>query len=68
MGAAYGAGLNKMTEPTRPEIEPLAKIAFDMRDVGKRFDEADHREWPVYGVFYADDLRPKQEREADAEK
>jgi hypothetical protein len=60
----WGTRLNKMTEPTRPEIEPLARIAFDMRYVGKRFDEADGREWPVYGVFYADDLRPKQEREA----
>ena len=64
----WGTRLNKMTEPTRLEIEPIAKIAFDMRYVGKRFDEADGREWPVYGVFYVDDLRPKQEREADADK
>ena len=55
-----------MTEPTRREIEPLAEVAFNMRYVGKRFDEADGREWPKYGVFYLDDLRPRQEREANA--
>ncbi|MBI4661127.1 MAG: hypothetical protein HY735_20040 [Verrucomicrobia bacterium] len=57
-----------MKEATRPEIEPFAEIAFNMRYVGKRFDECDGREWPVYGAFYVDDLRPKQEREADADK
>jgi hypothetical protein len=60
--------LNKMTEATRTEIEPLAEIAFDMRYVGKRMDEKDGKAWPVYGVFYVDDLRPRQEHEADAEK
>jgi hypothetical protein len=64
----WGTRLNKMTEATRPEIEPFAEIAFNMRYVGKRFDETDGKEWPVYGVFYADDLRPKKEREADADK
>lgn len=56
-----------MTELTCPEIEPLAQIAFDMRYVGKRPGEKDGNEWPIYGVFYLDDLRPRQEREADAE-
>jgi hypothetical protein len=64
----WGTRLNKMTEATRKEIEPLAKAAFDMRYVGKRFDESDGKEWPVYGVFYMDDLRPKKEREADEGK
>ena len=63
----WGVRLNNMTEPTRREIEPLAEVAFNMRYVGKRFDETDGREWPVYGVFYLDDLRPRQERGADAE-
>lgn len=63
----WGVRLNNMTEPTRREIEPLAEVAVNMRYVGRRFDEADGREWPSYGVFYLDDLRPKQEREADAE-
>jgi hypothetical protein len=64
----WGIRLNKMDEATRPEIEPFAELAFNMRYVGKRFDEADGKEWAVYGIFYVDDLRPKQEREADADK
>ncbi len=52
----------KMTEATRAEIEPFAQLAFDMRYVGKRFDD-DGKEWPCYGVFYLDDLRPRRERE-----
>jgi len=64
----WGTRLSKMKEPTRQEIEPLADVASDMRYVGKRFDESDGREWPVYGIFYMDDLRPKQERDADGKK
>jgi hypothetical protein len=64
----WGTRLNKMTNPTRREIESLAELAFNMRYVGKRFDEKDGNEWPVYGVFYLDDLRPRQEREADTDK
>src|SRR5437667_4595108 len=45
----WGTRLNKMTEATRNEIEPLAQIAFDMSYVGKQFDERDSTEWPVYG-------------------
>jgi hypothetical protein len=63
----WGTRLNRMTEPTRREIEPLAELAFNMRYVGRRSNEAGGQEWPVYGVFYLDDLRPRQEREADAE-
>jgi hypothetical protein len=36
-----------------------------MRYINKRFDESDGQEWAVYGIFYVDDLRPKQERETD---
>jgi hypothetical protein len=63
----WGIRLNNMTELIRHEIEPLANVAFNMRYVGSRFDEADGREWPTYGVFYLEDLRPRQERETDAE-
>lgn len=64
----WGTRLNKMAEATRREIEPMAEMAFNMRYVGKRVDESDGKEWPVYGVFYLDDLRPKQERETVGEK
>jgi hypothetical protein len=64
----WGIRLNKMEEAARHEIKPFAELAFNMRYVGKRFDEADGREWAAYGVFYVDDLRPKQEREAHADE
>ncbi len=63
----WGTRLNRMTEATRVEVEPFAKLAFDMRYVGRRFDESDGHEWPCYGVFYLDDLRPKHEREQNEE-
>ena len=58
----------KMTEPTRAEVEPFAKLAFDMRFVGKRFDETDGKEWPCYGVFYLDDLRSRSERASEVQQ
>jgi hypothetical protein len=58
----------KMTERTRLEVEPFAKLAFDMRYVGKRYKEADGKEWPCYGVFYLDDLRPRHQREGEVEQ
>jgi len=42
---------------------PYVQLAFDMRYVGKRFDETG-QEWPCYGFLYLDDLRPRHEREA----
>ena len=57
-----------MTELVREEIKPLAENAFNLRYVGKRFDEDAGKEWPVYGVFYLDDLRPRQEREIQEKK
>jgi hypothetical protein len=62
----WGTRLNKMKEPTRSELEPLAQVAFDMRYAGKRFDESNGQERPVYGVFYVDDL--KQERALDSDR
>ncbi len=46
----------------------LARIAFGTHHICRRFDESDGNEWPIYGVFFVDDLRPKQEREADEDK
>jgi len=58
----WGLRLKGMTEPTRPEIEPLARMVYDMKFVGTWFDEAGQQEKPLYGIFYTDDLRPKRER------
>jgi hypothetical protein len=53
----WGVRLKRMTEPTRAEIEPFGQRAFDLKYVGKRFDD-DGNEWPAYGMTYIDDLRP----------
>jgi hypothetical protein len=53
-----------MTEPTRAEVEPLARMVYDMKFVGQWFDEVSQHEKPLYGIFYVDDLRPKRERAA----
>jgi hypothetical protein len=58
----WGLRLKGMTEPTRPEIEPLAKMVYDMKFLGTWFDDAGQQEKPLYGIFYADDLRPKRDR------
>jgi hypothetical protein len=61
----WGLRLKGMTEPTRTEIEPLARMVYDMKFVGKWFDETSQQEKPLYGIFYVDDLRPKRERNAE---
>jgi Protein of unknown function (DUF3800) len=58
----WGLRLKGMTEPTRIEIEPLAKMVYDMKFVGAWHDEINRQEKPLYGIFYTDDLRPKRER------
>jgi hypothetical protein len=63
----WGLRLKGMTEPTRAEIEPLARMVYDMKFVGKWFDEGSQQEKPLYGIFYVDDLRPKRERTATPE-
>ncbi len=62
----WGVRLNRMTEPTRREIEPYGRMAFDLRYVGKHVDEM-LKEWPIYGIFYLEDLRPRREREEATE-
>ena len=51
-----------MDKPTRPELEPFGKAAFQLRYVGRRPDSETGEDRNVYGVFYLDDLRPKAER------
>jgi hypothetical protein len=58
----WGLRLQRMHRPTRPEMEPFGQRAFDLRYVGHRRSEADGGMWPVYGVIYIDDLRPREER------
>jgi hypothetical protein len=61
----WGVRLNRMTKPTRPEIEPFARRAFDLRYIGQRPSPEDGRIWPVYGLTYIEDLRPRAERDEE---
>ena len=58
----WGLRLHRMDRPTRPEMEPFGQRAFDLRYVGHRRSEVDRRVWPIYGIIYIDDLRPRGER------
>ena len=58
----WGVRLNRMIEAARCDIEPYAQLAFNLRYIGRRVDETDGQEWPIYGVFYLEDPRPKKER------
>ena len=57
----WGLRLKRMIEPTRLEMEPFGQRAFDLRYIGRRFDD-DGNQQPVYGLIYLDDLRPAPER------
>ncbi len=63
----WGLRLKNMAAPTRPEIEPLGRMVYDMKYTGTWFDEATQQQKPLYGIFYLDDLRPKHEREGENE-
>lgn len=60
--ASWAIRLNHMSKPARENLKPLARLVFELRYVGRRFDEQDGNEWPVYGMFYLDDLRPGRDR------
>ena len=59
----WGLRLKNMQEPVRPEVQALARLVYDLRYVGKHWDELTLQEWPLYGIFYLDDLRPHREKE-----
>lgn len=57
----WGVRLNRMSQPTRLEMEKYGKYAFDLRYVGNRTDY-DGQMRAIYGITYIDDLRPRNER------
>lgn len=62
----WGTRLNRMAQPTRPEMEPFGQLAFDLRYIGQRPDAGDGLTLrPIYGIIYIDDLRPREERSED---
>jgi hypothetical protein len=58
----WGLRLKGMAGATRTEIEPLARMVYDLKFVGKWLHEATQQARPLYSIFYVDDLRPKHER------
>jgi hypothetical protein len=60
--ANWAIRLNRMDLPKREELSEFAQLFFDLRFVGKKEDAQTNQEWPVYGMFYLDDLRPRSER------
>ncbi|GIW27394.1 MAG: DUF3800 domain-containing protein [Meiothermus ruber] len=52
----------KMNHPTRPELEPYGQKAANLQYKGKPRKAKDGRCYPVYGICYLDDLRPRGER------
>lgn len=64
----WGIRLQGMTEPKREELAFLANQAFRLRYVGSRPNLATGVVWPVYGVTFIDDLRPRDERETDSDQ
>jgi len=61
----WGKRLKKMSEPTRPEMEQFGRMAADLQYVGKSVDEM-HNEWPIFGIFYVEDLRAKHQQRPQA--
>jgi len=44
-------------------MESFGQLAANLRYTGQRFDDA-MQLWPVYGITYIEDLRPREERTA----
>ena len=54
----------RMIEPIRSELQPFAEQIHGMSYYGKRADSPGGTTlWPKYGIFYVDDLRPRNERQ-----
>jgi type I site-specific restriction endonuclease len=56
------SGVGRTTPPYAEQTRIVA-VVYDMKFLGKWYDEATQQEKPLYGIFYVDDLRPKRERQ-----
>ena len=61
----WGFRLRYMDGATREEIVPFSKMAANLRYTGKRYDELLDTEFLVYGIVHIDDLRSRENQEAD---
>lgn len=61
----WGFRITRMNQPIREEMKEYGELASGIRYIGRRFDEFDSQEWPVWGVVELSDLRPRTEREEE---
>lgn len=59
----WGWRIPRMNLTARPEMEPFGRLAAELRYIGQRFDD-EAQLWPVYGITFIEDLRPREERTA----
>jgi len=62
----WGWRLNKMSQPTRPELESFARKLHDMQFVGEKPRDDGNGTWTLYGIKYIAD-REKAEDNEDLE-
>jgi hypothetical protein len=58
----WGLRLKKMVKPARHDIERYTEFIKHLEYQGQRIDEKDGKVWPVYGICYIEDARPRSER------
>lgn len=58
----WAVRIPKMTERTRPELEPLGNKVNELQFFATRYDEMEGRNWPAFGICYIEDLRSAAER------
>ena len=64
---SWGVRFAHMTQPARLELAPFAEKIELLRFKTERPDD-NGRPWPVWGLKYIDDLRPRRELEEDDEE
>jgi hypothetical protein len=55
--------LQKMKQIAREELKPFANKIHEMQYRGFKLDPQTDETWPLYGIFYLDDLRGRSDRE-----
>lgn len=67
----WGLRLDRMPEPARKKLKPLADRVFRLRYCGREVPlrrPFDKRGKPIWGISYIPDLRPRNERAASGEE
>ncbi len=59
----WGWRLNKMSQPTRPELESFARKLHDMQFIGEKPKDDGNGTWTLYGVKYIEDKKQAEDNE-----